>query len=411
MKILIVSFYYPPEIGAAPSRISNMAEALCERGAQVDVLTCLPNYPKGQIFDGYRHCFSKRESLGGVTVFRYWVYASVSKNPIVRMLGMLSFSLTLWVFGLKFRRVKTYDRVIVQTPPLMVGFSAVLLFRCLYRRMTLLNISDLWPMSAVELGAVKKGSLYYKVLAAMERFIYRHATAYQGQSQEIINHVEDFGFGKPHFLYRNLQKSLPIQNPNASPDRTCLRLVYAGLLGVAQDILGMIEHIDFKELGAELHIYGGGNQAKAIEAYTKAHDCGVFCHGYQPKDEITRILSSFHASIVPLAVSIKGAVPSKIFDLLPHGTPILFCGGGEGEHIVTSYGFGITSAPGDYEALKENILKLKSMSDADYLSMRKTCQDASRGEFSFDIQMQRYYKFLESLSSNNENLHRYDDKQ
>lgn len=398
MKILIVSFYYPPEIGAAPSRISNMAEALHENGAQVDVLTCLPNYPKGQIFEGYRHCFSKRESLNGVTVFRYWVYASVSKNPIVRMLGMMSFSLTLWVFGLRFRRMRTYDRVIIQTPPLMVGFSAVLLFRCLYRRITSLNISDLWPMSAVELGAVKKGSIYYKVLVAMERFIYRHTTAYQGQSQEIIDHVEGFGLGKPHFLYRNLQKSLLAQNPQACSDRSCLRLVYAGLLGVAQDILGMIEHINFKELGAELHIYGGGNQAKAIEAYAKEHDCGVFCHGYKSKDEITCILSSFHASIVPLAVSIKGAVPSKIFDLLPHGTPILFCGGGEGERIVSSHGFGIKSAPGDYEALKENIMKLKSLSNADYLSLRNNCRDASKSEFSFDMQMKRYYKFLESLS-------------
>ena len=396
MKVLIVSFYYTPEMGAAPSRITNMAEALHEKGAEVEVLTCLPNYPKGKIFDGYRRCFSKREEVNGVTVFRYWTYATVSKNRMLRMLGMLLFSLNIWLFGLRVRRVKSYDRVIVQTPPLMVGFSAVLLFRCLYRRITILNISDLWPLSAVELGALKTDSLYYKVLAAMERFVYQHASACQGQSYEILDHVKSFGFCRPIFLYRNLQPCVSEINDRINADRTCLKLVYAGLLGVAQDILGMIENINFKQLGAELHIYGGGNQAEAIEAYIKTHDCGVVFHGYKPKNEISSILCSFHASIVPLVVSIKGAVPSKIFDLLPHGTPILFCGGGEGEHIVTSYGFGFVSAPGNYELLKEKITRMKSLSDDEYLLMRKKCQDASKDDFSFDKQIQNYYDFLKS---------------
>lgn len=394
MKILVISFYYPPEMGAAPSRISNMVEGLLKEGAQVEVLTCLPNYPIGQIFEGYRHCLKRCETINGVKIYRYWTYSSISKKPLARLASMLVFSLALWLFGLKISTVKSYDQIIIQSPPLMVGFSAMLLFACIYRKTTLLNISDLWPTSAVELGSIKKDSFYYKTLAMMERFVYRHASVYQGQSQEIIDHVEAFGFAKPHFLYRNLQPSHLVGGQQPSADRTCLRLVYAGLLGVAQDILGMIEHVDFKQLGAELHIYGGGNQAEAIEAYVKTHDCGVYCHGYKSKDEITRLLSSYHGSIVPLAVAIKGAVPSKIFDLLPHGTPVLFSGGGEGEQIINNYGFGFVSPPGNYEALKQNIIKLKNLSNADYLSLRKHCIEASQQEFSFNEQIQRYYRFL-----------------
>ena len=394
MKVLIISVYYPPEIGAAPSRISNMAEGLLRMGAQVEVLTCLPNYPKGQIFEGYRSCLYKKEMVDGITVYRYWTYASVSKNPLLRLLGMSVFSVAIWLFGLKFKKVRSYDRIIIQSPPLMVGCSAMMLFRCLYRKKTILNISDLWPTSAVELGVVKKRSFNYKVLAAMERFIYCNATAYQGQSQEIIDHVEGFKYGKQHFLYRNLQPCPSERGIETDADRSCLRLVYAGLLGVAQDILGIIEHIDFKQLGAELHIYGGGNQAAAIEAYAKEHDCGVFCHGYLPKKDVSNILGNYHASIVPLTVNIKGAVPSKIFDLLPHGTPILFCGGGEGEKIVKKYSFGYVSAPGNYEELVENISKLKSLSDSEYRSLRLRCLEASQHEFSLDVQMQKYYKFL-----------------
>ena len=393
MKVLIVSFYYTPEMGAAPSRITNMAEGLAAEGCDVDVLTCLPNYPKGHIFEGYTGCYSKKESLRGVNAYRYWTYATVSKKPIARMLGMLFFALDIWIFGLKFWKIKHYDRVIVNSPPLLAAFSAMLLFRSIYRKCVVLNVSDLWPISALELGAVRKESITYKVMLWMERFLYKKASAYQGQSQQIIDHIESFNFKKQHFLYRNLQPQQQAPTQKVC-DRSCFRIVYAGLLGVAQDILGIIQHINFKEIGAELHLYGGGNQAEAIQQYIKGKDCGIIFHGYQPKETINNVLGSFHASIVPLAVAITGAVPSKIFDLLPHGTPVLFAGGGEGETIVNDHGFGMTSSPGDYESLKNNILKLKTMPQTDYLSIRDNCTTAAQTDFSFDNQMRNYYKFL-----------------
>ncbi len=395
MKVLVVSFYYSPEMGAAPSRISNMAEGLHRQGVEVEVLTCLPNYPKGRIFDGYRGCLSNKEVINGITVHRYWTYATVTKNPIARLMGMLVFSIAIWLFGLKWRKIKSYDKVIVQSPPLLVGVSAVSLFRCIYGRETILNVSDLWPISAVELGAVKKGSADFRALAWMEHFVYKKSSAFQGQSQEILDHIIDLGYNKPHFLYRNLQPQLSVASTAYHPtERKPLRLVYAGLLGVAQDILGIIEHINFKEIGAELHVYGGGNQAEAIEEYVSKHDCGVFCHGYRTKDEINSLLATFHASIVPLAVSIKGAVPSKIYDLLPHGTPIIFCGGGEGERIVSEHGLGLVSQPGNYEVLAQNILQMESMSDEDYLCLRNRCVQAAIHDFSFEEQMNRYHRFL-----------------
>ena len=395
MRVLIVSFYYTPEMGAAASRITNMAEGLMKERAQVDVLTCLPNYPKGKIFEGYRHRLSKKESINGVNIYRYWTYATISKNPISRLAGMFFFAIGMWFFGLKIRKIRRYDRIVIQSPPLLIGFSAMLLFRCLYRKKVILNVSDLWPVSAIELGAVKQGSTYHKVLSWMEKFVYKKTSAYQGQSQEIIDHVDAFGYKKPHFLYRNLQPYSPTGNDTiATTDREPLRLVYAGLLGVAQDILGLVQHINFKELGAELHIYGGGNQAEAIETWAKEHDCGVICYGYKPKEEINRTLSSYHASIVPLAVAIKGAIPSKIFDLLPHGTPILFSGGGEGEVIVNNYQLGFVSKPGDYDMLRANICKLKNMNNDEYMQLRQNCLSAAKGEFSFSEQMKKYYSFI-----------------
>ena len=139
MNILIVSVFYEPELGAAPSRITNMAKGLVAQGANVDVLTALPNYPKGEIFDEYKGRFYSRESIDGVEIFRYWTYASVSKNPILRLLSMFAFSLTMWAFVIQSRRIREYDAVVVQSPPIMIATSAIILFKKLLNR---INFTD-----------------------------------------------------------------------------------------------------------------------------------------------------------------------------------------------------------------------------------------------------------------------------
>ena len=100
---------------------------------------------------------------------------------------------------------------------------------------------------------------------------------------------------------------------------------------------------------------------------------------------------------MPLAVRIKGAVPSKIFDLLPHGVPILFCGGGEGEKIVADYQLGLTSEPGNYEALSNNIKTIASLSDAEYEQMRNNCLTAAANDFNFNNQMVAFSHFLDQV--------------
>ena len=82
MKVLLVAERYWPEVGAAPSRLANMAEGLKAQGCNVDVLTSLPNYPKGKIFDGYWGMVCKHEKHEGVDLFRYWIYATVSRNVV-----------------------------------------------------------------------------------------------------------------------------------------------------------------------------------------------------------------------------------------------------------------------------------------------------------------------------------------
>lgn len=395
MKILLVSFYYHPEVGAAPSRMHNMAKGLKSLGADVEILTCLPNYPKGKIFEGYRWRLWKHEEVDGCKTYRYWTYATVSKNPIARGLSMVSYALTMWLFGLKRSTIKSYDCVIIQCPPLPVGSSALTLLKKVFGCKCVLNISDLWPLSAVELGVMKEGSKIHKIFSKLEKYNYRTADAIFGQSNEILRHIDDFEPDKPKFLYRNLQKyeEGSVHAVKGKP----LKIVYAGLLGVAQDIKGIIENVDFAALGAEFHIYGGGNQAEAIKEMIANGRKDVVYHGYVSKEQIGMELGKYDVSLVPLAVRIRGAVPSKIFDILPLGIPVLFCGGGEGAEIIREHSVGLVSEPGDYAAICENISQIASMSDEEFKQLSERCINVSQEYFNFDKQMKETLEFLEDI--------------
>ena len=167
------------------------------------------------------------------------------------------------------------------------------------------------------------------------------------------------------------------------------------MLGVAQDVAGIVQNVPFKELGVEFHIIGGGKQLNEIQKYIVEHpDCNVFSYGFIPKEQIEDRLAEMDASIVPLATRIRGAFPSKVFDILPQGIPILFCGGGEGANFINSHGVGLVSAPGDYEGLIENIIKLRDMQTEEYDLLSECCVSVSKQELDFGKQIKASFEWL-----------------
>ena len=396
MKILLVAERYYPEVGAAPTRLTNMADGLRQQGAEVDVLTSLPNYPKGRIYDGYRGRIHKHEKIHGGDVFRYWAYATVSQSPIKRALNMVSFAMTIWLFAFRVRRIRHYDCVIIQTPTLFVATSAMWLFKGLYGRKCLLNVSDIWPSTAVDMGAMKEGSRSYNVMLWCEKYLYRKADGVLGQSREILDRVNELPNAGKNFLYRNLQR---YHSDNKHHEKgTPLKVCFAGMLGVAQDVLSIVKNIDFKAMGVEFHIIGGGNQFDALSEYVEQHkDCNAFMYGVVAKEKMGEIYSQFDVSIVPLMTRIHGAFPSKIFDILPMGIPVLFCGGGEGADFVESHRVGYVSAPGDYAALQRNIERIRDLSMEEYKQLSTNCITTTHQELDFDKQIQECYQYIKEI--------------
>ncbi|HEX2648037.1 MAG TPA: glycosyltransferase, partial [Candidatus Dormibacteraeota bacterium] len=144
-----MTHYYPPEVGAPQARLSELASLASARGHAVTVVTGFPNYPTGVIPPAYRGRSLMEERLDGVRVLRTWVYAARNRGFARRILNHLSFAVSsLWAA----RRAGPVDVIFVESPPLLIGLAALAYTR-LKRAPFIFNVSDIWPQSAVELGA------------------------------------------------------------------------------------------------------------------------------------------------------------------------------------------------------------------------------------------------------------------
>jgi glycosyltransferase involved in cell wall biosynthesis len=367
-EILIISNYYPPEKGAAANRIEQLALKLHQNNYRVSVVCPLGNYPKGELFPEYKGKFSVTEKRDNITVKRLWIYPSVSKNIFVRIVSVLSFSLCLLGYLLF---CKTPKKVIVQSPPLLLSFLSVLVLS-LKNKKIILNISDLWPLAAIELKAVKAGSFSHKVSLFMERFIYQKATVIIGQSEEIITHVKTLFPSKKAFLYRNFPDHKSDVFTLKTIENEPIKLFFAGLLGIAQGVSELCRQIDLKDLNIELHLFGDGAEKAAIESLiADGKNPKIVYHGMMDRKALHETLETFDIALVPLKTRIYGSVPSKIFEYTALGFPVLYFGGGEGENIVEENQLGWVASVGNFEALNEKLVAIAQLNKND-LALMKT---------------------------------------
>lgn len=384
--ILFITNYFPPETGAASNRIFHLAEGLQKHGYDVTVLTPLPNYPTGKIFESYRGRFKHSSIEHKIKVHRLWVYASNSKNKLLRLIAMLSYSFSLvWFFIWN----PIPKKVIVQSPPLLVAFTCMLFLKS-KKRQLILNVSDLWPIAGLELGAFKK-NFSYKMLERIEYFNYKRADIILGQSDEILSHIETIVPHKKLFIYRNYPDFKVENHTNLQPSEGRIKIVYAGLLGIAQGIYRLIQELDYSTI--ELHIYGAGAEQQQIENYIATHpELPIFYHGQLSREALHPKLLSYDLAIIPLLNRIYGSVPSKLFEYAKLGMPMLYFGGGEGETIMAKYQLGWIAEAGNYNHLNT---VLSSIKNHDLTSeLRNTIKETARLHFDFGKQLKQLVQQL-----------------
>lgn len=383
-QILLITNYFPPEKGAASNRMSSLAKALGQADFSVRVVCPLPNYPTGKIFREYKGKMSYTENASFGSIKRLWIWPSNSANKFLRLLSMCSFSISLILY---FLFSKTPKRVFVQYSPVFVGFTTVVLGRLLSKKIVL-NVSDLWPLAGLEMGLLKKG-IYYSLLQKMEVFCYKKAHLIVGQSEEILQHVSHY-VKKPTFLYRNVP-NFEVPELRNTETSNKIKIVYAGLLGVAQDLSGICQRIKFPE-NVSLHIYGAGPEAEKL-AQLKVPN--MYFHGELDRAALHVALQGYSIAFIPLKKRIFGSVPSKIFEYTRLGLPLLYFAGGEGGTLVEDESLGWVVPVSAYTELQHFINTISEEKLGQFPKVK--IQERSVLAFDFERQFHDFVKVIASV--------------
>jgi colanic acid biosynthesis glycosyl transferase WcaI len=366
MRLVILTQYFPPEIGAAPTRLQAMASELKSMGHEVEVVTALPNYPRGEIFPEYRRRFYCREVRDGITVHRVWVYAALGGGAR-RLLNYASFVLTS-VFGLL--RVQKPDYLLVESPPLPLTVPAYL-FAWLWRVPSIMNVADLWPDAALEMGFLKEG-LLVRVIRALERWSYRHASYVNAMTrgiEECLLSEKGLSAEKVLFLPNGVDTFHYRPRPVDHALKCQLRLdgkkviLYQGTHGHAHGLDSLLRAAKLLEDERDVHflLIGDGSEKHRLEQLRQNLGLkNVTFHEPVPVKQLPFYFSIAECGLVSLRnlPHLSRARPAKMFPILASGKPIIFVGSGEGAQLAEQAKAGMVVPPEDPEALATAVLQL-----------------------------------------------------
>ncbi|MBS1650375.1 MAG: glycosyltransferase family 4 protein [Bacteroidetes bacterium] len=369
MKLLILSQYFPPEVGAPQNRLFELAVKLNELGVDVSVLTAMPNYPQMEIYEGYKNKKYLFEKISNIKVHRTKIFVSKNKSIISRLRNYFSFVVSSAFIGKKLN--ENFDFLLCESPPLFLGYSAMYLAKKRKAKL-IFNVSDLWPESAEKLGVVKN-KLLLKLAYNLEKKLYHKSILVTGQTQGICKSIEQrFPNIKTYWLPNGVD--LDYYNPNEinkgnwreknNFSETDFIFLYAGIIGIAQGLeiilnaaklLSNSKNIKFVLLGS------GPEKERLINISKSDKISNVFFLDAVSKQQMPGILKSIDAAIIPLRKLdlFLGAIPSKIFETLSMQVPVILGVDGEARDLFINQGkCGLFFEPENVGELAKAINKL-----------------------------------------------------
>lgn len=371
MRILLLTQYFLPETGAAQQRLSDLAERLSSFGHEVTVLTAMPNYPQGRVFEQYRKHIFLEEREEDIRILRVWSFVSQNRGFIARLCNYCSFALAaLWVGVL---RAGNQDVIVTESPPLFLGLSGIVLSKWCGAPL-ILNVSDLWPQSAVSMGMLRNPFLI-RMSTAMELYIYRKCLAITGQTEGIVRSILERTSNIPVELITNGIDPERFEHCDQLRAATRTRfgfgenfvVGFTGLHGLSYDfdsILCAAESLQSKNLPVPvMFVFFGDGPVK--EHYRQLAEVkklkNVRFFPPQPGETMPAIFSSLDAAIIPLKDSgfYAGTLPSRLFECMAAGLPtVLAIVDGEASRLLKRGDAGIWVSPGDVDAITSAISML-----------------------------------------------------
>lgn len=404
MRLRILSHYYPPEVGAPQTRLAALAHGLAGNGADVTVHTGFPHYPDGEIKPPFRNRPLRSERVDGVRVMRSWVYAAPNRGFGRRLANHASLAASALAAAPAGGRA---DVLLVETPPLLLAGAAVAYARAKRARLVL-NVADLWPDSAVEMGTL---SAPRAIAAArlLEHRAYRAAASIacptEGIYRTLSGRRESSGktaLMRPAVDLERFVRAMGRTNsaaPNGGADgagrERPLRLLYAGTVGLAHGLETLLDAAA-EAPGLAVTIAGDGADAAALRERLAARGpANVRMLGAVPAARIPELYAEADVAAVLLRdlPIFEGALPTKLLEAMAAGRPVVLAARGEAARLVEAEGCGLVVPPEDPRALAQALAALAA-DPARRAAMGAAGRRAAERDFGREAWLDRWHDLL-----------------
>jgi colanic acid biosynthesis glycosyl transferase WcaI len=409
MKILYVSQYFPPEMGAPAARAAELSQHWAAAGNDVTVLTGFPNHPTGVVPAAYRSRLRRlvfREEHKGINVVRTWLLPFPNRKAYERMLNYSSFCLSTALTGVAIPRP---DVVIATSPQLLVGLSGWWLARC-NRVPFIFEVRDLWPESLAAVGMGNSNSFLYRYLSKLAGFLYRHAdrivVVTPAFEQYLVEHwrvppekisVIENGVETQQFRPADstaLRARLGIQSNFAA--------TYIGTMGMAHGLNTIIDAaLQLSVTNPEvvfLMIGEGAEKERIMAAASRFRLANLKFIDQQPREKIPGFICASDVCLVPLKKTelFKTVIPSKMFEFMSCAKPLILGVEGQARAILDQARCGIAIEPENSSALVAAIRHLAS-NRGTAREMGNNGREYVVRKYSRDQTAERYLRLLEEM--------------
>jgi colanic acid biosynthesis glycosyl transferase WcaI len=412
VKILYISQYFPPEMGAPSARASELAAHWANSGHEVSVLTGFPNHPTGVVPAEWRDRLRRltyKEKVGAVNVFRTWLWPLPNRKAHERMRNYASFCVSAALRGLTIPRP---DVIIASSPQLLVGLSGWWL--AFARQIPLaFEVRDLWPESLTAVGVGDGNSLLHHSLAAIARFLYERSDRIVVVTSAFKEHLIqrwELPADKIAIVENGVETALfaPAQASTNGELRRKLGaegkflVCYIGTMGMAHGLeilLDAAAQLHRQNSNAHFLLVGEGAEKERIKSLAQSRGLtNVKFLDQQPRETIPAFISASDACVVLLkkAEVFKTVIPTKMLEFMSCARPVIVGVGGQARRLVENAGAGIAIEPEDPKALVGAINALSADPEVGR-SLGQKGREYILQNFSRDRTAQTYIDVLEGM--------------
>jgi glycosyltransferase involved in cell wall biosynthesis len=364
LRIVLLSQYFPPEIGATQSRMQTFAEHLSDRGHEVTVICEFPNHPHGLIPPQYDGKLIEDDRTNPFRVLRVRVLARQEKTQLTRMEFYLSYMSMAVVAA---PRAGRCDVVLATSPPLLSGIAGVAIAR-MNAAPFVLDVRDLWPAAAISLDQI--GSpMAAGVATALETWLYRKAAATTSVTRPFCDHIDSLRPTGPRTaLIPNgtfdmfFEGTADGGRATLGADPANFLVTFAGTHGIAQGLPAVLESAALLDDSVTIAFVGDGPVRESLIEQAKARGLtNVSFHHQVLLEQTPPLLAASDALLVPLSKheTFGTFVPSKLFDFMATGRPVILSATGEAARIVNQARSGVVVEPENPVALADAIRWLR----------------------------------------------------